>query len=164
MSFSLASLTPVHAHTDSPVPGTGTDQTQLLWDTRAPHRLGSAKNSLGRTRSVADPIGTDNPEMLGSTLISCQEGGGGPAKFRLNYRHVPSSVAVTPLLGRQDKAGPGLPVVVESSCGCSCRDKCDDRWKRGERVFQIYSSLSITLFFSISEFYPFIFQLESVQN
>lgn len=42
----------------------------------------------------------ENPETSGSTLISCQEGRGGPGKCVLNYRRVPSSVGVPLLLGR----------------------------------------------------------------
>lgn len=105
--------------------------------------------------------------MSGSTLIFCQEGRGGPAKHLLNYKHVPSSVAVLLLFSGQDKAGSKEAVVVESGCGCSGGDGgdgCDDRWKRGKHVFQIDSSLSTSLLFSISARCLFAFLLESVQN
>lgn len=47
----------------------------------------------------------------------------------------------------QDKAGSKEAVVVGSGCGCSGGDGCDDRWKKGMHVLQIYSSLSPSLLF-----------------
>lgn len=126
-----------------------------------------AKNSLGLTISVADPGGTENPKMSENTLIFCQEGWGGPAKCLVGYRHMPSSVVVPLLLSVQDKARTTEAVVVESGCGCSGGDGCDDRWKRwkrGKSVFHIYSSLSTSLLFPFPKHSPFIFHPESVQN
>lgn len=135
-----------HMHTDSQSlaqrltrPSCSWTQAHLTaWDPG----FAPAKNSLGLTVSVADPSGMENPEMSGSPLIFCREGRGGPAKCLLNYRHVPSSVG-------QDKAGSKEAVVVASGCGCSGGDGCDDRWKRGKDLFQIYSSFSTSLLFPL---------------
>lgn len=150
-------------HADSPVPGLEADQTQLLLDTGASHssgsRLCSCQEFLGADRKRCWPKWHVKPSNVWEHINLLPGGKRRPRQVPIILQACASTVAVEQARQSQIQRG--------SCCGVGLRmlwQRCSMTDGKVEACFPDRLQTSAIFDFSISEHYPFIFQLESAQN